>query len=105
MSKVVEGTRCVLLCILETVEGCSEAGGAEAMRCVLLCTLEDVEGGLCLLEAPEGMRRVLLYFPLSSFRSSRLFGQPARGGLCHRRGSRSGPQITATARNTLELRL
>ena len=32
----------------------------EAMRCVLLCILEAMEGGLCLLEVSEVMRCVLL---------------------------------------------
>jgi len=33
----------------------------EVLRCVLLCMLEAVEGGLRLLEVPEVMRCVLLY--------------------------------------------
>ena len=38
----------------------------DVMRCVLLCILEAVEGGLCLLnvrEAPEPIRCVLLCMP------------------------------------------
>ena len=76
--------RCVLLCMLEVVEGelCSpevmevlEVFVLEALkvldvpevaRCVLLCILEAVEGGVCSLEVldvldvPEAMRCVLL---------------------------------------------
>ncbi len=63
---------CVLLCILEAVEGglCSlvvevlEASEApEVIRCMLLCILEAVEGGRCLLEVLkvlDVMRCVLL---------------------------------------------
>ena len=51
--------RCMPFCILEAV-----LGVVEVIRCVLLCMLEVVEGRLCLLEVlevPELMRRVLLY--------------------------------------------
>ena len=55
--EVLEVMRCVLLCMLEAVEGvlCSlklleVLEVPEVMRCVLLCMLEAVEGGLCLLE-------------------------------------------------------
>src|SRR5947207_15915968 len=43
--EMLEGMRCVLLCMLEAVEGgfCL----LEAMRCMLLCMLEAVEGGCC----------------------------------------------------------
>ncbi len=43
--------RCVLLCMLEVVEGrfCLP----EVIRCVLLCMLEAVEGGLYSLAALE----------------------------------------------------
>jgi len=36
-------------------------GVPEVILCVLLCILEAVEGGLCLLEVPEVMRCVLFY--------------------------------------------
>ena len=57
---MLEVTRCVLLRILEAVEGglCL----LEVMRRVPLCMLEAAEGGLCLLElleVPEVMRCVL----------------------------------------------
>ena len=61
--------RCVLLCMLEAVEGrlgLLEVLGAfevqeapEVIRCVLLCMLEAVEGKLCLLEVPNVMLCVL----------------------------------------------
>ena len=60
--KVVEVIRCVLLCMLEAVEG--RLCLLEVMRRVLLCMLEAAEGGLCLLEVlemlevPEVMRCV-----------------------------------------------
>jgi len=59
--------RCVLLCVLEAVEGrlylleVLEVPGM--MRCVLLSmlgTLEALESGLCLLEVSEVMRCMLL---------------------------------------------
>ena len=55
------------------------------MRCVLLCTVEAVEGGLCFLELSEAIYTLCaaLYFSLSSFRSSRLFGQTACGDWRH----------------------
>ena len=46
---------------------------SEVMRCVLLCMLEAVEGGLCMLEVldvlemldmPEVMRYVVIYMTL-----------------------------------------
>ena len=33
---------------------------SEVIRCMLLCMLEAVEGRLCLPEVPEAMRRMLL---------------------------------------------
>ena len=47
----------MVLCLQEALEV------PEVMRCVLLCMLEAVEGGLCLLEAlevPEVIRCLLL---------------------------------------------
>jgi len=56
--------RCVLLCMMEGIEGrlCSleVLEVLEVMRCVLLCKLEAVAGGFCLLEVPEVIRCVLL---------------------------------------------
>jgi len=45
--EVPEGIRCVVLCMLEAVEG--RLCMLEVIRRVL-CMLEAVEGGLCLLE-------------------------------------------------------
>src|SRR6266480_5189315 len=88
--EVSEVIRCMLLCMLEAVEGWLLAGGAtvcailyaggcgryalfmevleasealEVIRCMLRCMLEAVEGTFCLLEVsqvPEVIRRVLL---------------------------------------------
>src|SRR6266480_3226414 len=62
---VPEVMRCVLLCMLEGVEGrlCLPEV-PEVMRCVLLCMLEAVVGRLCLpkvLEVSEVVHCVLLY--------------------------------------------
>ena len=59
--KVPEVMRCVLLRVLEVVEGVlCLLEVPEVMRCVLLRVLKVVEGMLCLLELPEVMRCVLL---------------------------------------------
>ena len=61
---MLEVMACVLLCILEAVEGAlclpEVLDVPEAMRCMLLCMLEAVEGALCLQEMLEVMRCVLL---------------------------------------------
>ena len=74
--EVPETMRCVLLCMLEAVEGglCL----LEALE-VMLCMLKAVEGGLCLREASEVlevMRRVLLGML-----------EAVEGGLCLREAS------------------
>ena len=66
---VPEVMRCVLLCMLEAVEGrlCllevlampDVLDAPDVTRGVLLCMFEAVEGGLCLLEVLEVMRYVL----------------------------------------------
>ena len=54
MLEVPEEIRCVLLCMLEAVDGglCL----LEAMRRVMLCMLEAVDGRHCSLEALEGQQ-------------------------------------------------
>ena len=65
---------CVLLCILEAVEGAlcllEVPEVAEVMRRVPICTLEAVEGAICSLEVLEVMRRVLRML------------EPVERGLC-----------------------
>ena len=62
MLEVAEVIRCVLLCMLEAVEGVlgllEVLDMPEVIRCVLLCMQEDMEGVLCLLEMLE-MREVM----------------------------------------------
>ena len=59
--EVPEVIRCVLLCILEAVEGeLCLLEELEATLCMLLCMPEVVEGRLCSLEALEVMRCMLL---------------------------------------------
>jgi len=55
--EMLESMRCVLLCVLEAVEG-ELCFVLEVIPCVLFCTLEAAEGELCLLEVLEGTRGV-----------------------------------------------
>ena len=61
--EVPEVMRCVLLCMLEAVEGglclLEILEAPKVMCCVLFCMLDAVEGGLSLLEVLEVMRCVL----------------------------------------------
>src|SRR5690349_524311 len=50
---MLEGMRCMLLCMLEAVEGEICLLEVEVMRCSLLYILEAMEDWLCLLEALE----------------------------------------------------
>ncbi len=62
MREVLEVMRCVLLCMLEAVDGelCLQEAleAAEVVCCVLVCMLEAVECGICLLEVLEVIRCV-----------------------------------------------
>jgi len=51
--EVLEGMHCVPVHMLEVLDGSPFAGGAGGVRCVLLCMLEAVEGVLCLLDVLE----------------------------------------------------
>ena len=60
--EMLESMRCMLLCMLEAVEG-ELCFVLEVIPWVLFCTLEAAEGKFCLLEVwevPEAMRCVLL---------------------------------------------
>jgi len=52
--EMLEGMRCMLLCMLEAVEGEICLLEVEAIRCSLLYILEAMEDGLCLMEAVGG---------------------------------------------------
>ena len=54
--EIVNGVRCVL----NVSEVLGVPGVPEEMRCVLLCMLEAVEGGFCLLEVSKMIRCVPL---------------------------------------------
>ena len=58
--EMLDGMRRVLLCVWRLWRGGSACWRClEEMRCVLLCMLEVVEGELCLLEAIEAIRCML----------------------------------------------
>ena len=63
--EVPEAMRCVLICMLEAVEGelyLLEA--MDVMRCALLCILEAVEGTLCFAGGDGGARGDAMYATL-----------------------------------------